>query len=621
MYADNTGAKATWAIASTTNVNDPLASAAKGFLFDGKVTVSFSGARTGGGVTAGDADAVAAAFTNGFEVVANVPTGANYAVTQYHINQAIKAAINGDAVLSKLLVAKDGPASSLVIESLIDGAFNADDIQITVSSADLTAATTAVQATALAAYKAFAQNSAADIAAAQAANATTVNLANGIAGMDVNQQLASTGTGSVTVALVNDGANAVAPVAVAVAEEATFTVSQLLAGESITINGLTVTATGGIATEAAVEAALQTGTTTGFAVVSGTYTADWTVSNGGAGNVVYTAAAAGAIADLTVTGTANRGTMVTTTPGVDTNPGSAATKEVFTAAFKAMKAGETVTFDGDFFTAAVDTSAADVATAIAGATFTNYDVAATPGVPGSVTFTAKVAGSVTNTVAADFVYSGAVTSSGSISTAESDNTIDLGAGNDVAVLGTGVNSNDTIVFTGYNLGKNTIVNFEDTVVASRDRLDFNAYLNGKESASGSVESQKEINITLNTDTAVEANSVTVLTGAVFTTTDTFAGLTDAKLLSALNSNGTAYAGITSATLDAVTSYTANSLVGGVGKAVVLVQNNGNEGEYLAFELSFNATATNTTKDFTAAQLIGTVDFGNSVTFAQNLLVA
>ena len=117
--------------------------------------------------------------------------------------------------------------------------------------------------------------------------------------------------------------------------------------------------------------------------------------------------------------------------------------------------------------------------------------------------------------------------------------------------------------------------------------------------------------------------MTVLNG-VFTTTDTFAGLTAEKLLAAVNSTNTgasSYAGITAATLDAVTTYTANTLVDGVGKAVVLVQNNGNEGEYLAFELSFNATATNTTKDFTAAQLIGTVDFGNTVTFAQNLLVA
>lgn len=117
--------------------------------------------------------------------------------------------------------------------------------------------------------------------------------------------------------------------------------------------------------------------------------------------------------------------------------------------------------------------------------------------------------------------------------------------------------------------------------------------------------------------------MSVLNG-VFTTTDTFAGLTAEKLVAALNSTNTGvanYAGINAGSLDAANTYTANALVGGVGKAVVLVQNNGNEGEYLAFELSFNATATNTTKDFTSAQLIGTVDFGNEVTFAQNLLVA
>lgn len=106
---------------------------------------------------------------------------------------------------------------------------------------------------------------------------------------------------------------------------------------------------------------------------------------------------------------------------------------------------------------------------------------------------------MTDETAADFVSSlitGA--SNGSRSAAESDNTIDLGAGNDVAVLGTGVNSNDTIVFTGYNLGKNTIVNFEDAAASTgRDLLDFNAYLNGKSSASGSVESQKEIDILWN----------------------------------------------------------------------------------------------------------------------------
>ena len=40
----------------------------------------------------------------------------------------------------------------------------------------------------------------------------------------------------------------------------------------------------------------------------------------------------------------------------------------------------------------------------------------------------------------------------------------------------------------------------------------------------------------------------------------------------------------------------------------------------ALVLSFAGTATNTNKDFTAAQLIGTVDFGHTVNFT-NVLVA
>lgn len=49
-------------------------------------------------------------------------TGVNqYTTDDLSINQAIKAAINGDAVLSKLLIAQDGPANTLVVTSLIDG--------------------------------------------------------------------------------------------------------------------------------------------------------------------------------------------------------------------------------------------------------------------------------------------------------------------------------------------------------------------------------------------------------------------------------------------------------------------------------------------------------------------
>ncbi|MBZ9573717.1 hypothetical protein [Modicisalibacter sp. MOD 31.J] len=53
---------------------------------------------------------------------------------------------------------------------------------------------------------------------------------------------------------------------------------------------------------------------------------------------------------------------------------------------------------------------------------------------------------------------------GADSGAESDNVINVGAGTDEIVLGTGAVSNDTVEFTGYNNGVNTIVNFTDGVV-------------------------------------------------------------------------------------------------------------------------------------------------------------
>ncbi len=215
-----------------------------------------------------------------------------------------------------------------------------------------------------------------------------------------------------------------------------------------------------------------------------------------------------------------------------------------------------------------------------------------------------------------------VASNGTISGAESDNTVNLGTGEDVLVLGTGAASNDTVEFTGYALGTNTIVNFTDTVGANQDVVDFTSYLDGMASPSGSTDSAVRIATSLNADATVEANSVTVLTTAAFDATDTFAGLDAATLLAAVNSTNTGtgdYAGITAATLNALNTYTgsgvATTLVGGVGTSIVMVQNDANEGEYAVFELTFNGLATNTTADFTSAQLVGVVDFGNSVDFS------
>lgn len=412
VYADNTGTiGAKWTIndAVSANLNDLQAAAvATTFMYNGKLTVTLSGALSGGAVTSG----IAAALTNGFESTAvSIPTGTNYAVTQLNVNQAIKTAIINDPVLNKLLSVADGPASTLVITSKIDGAFTDADLRITVSSTDVTTLTAVDQSTVLSAYKLFAANSLATIATAQTANAAAVTALNLVDGMNTNQTLAANGT---------------------------------------------------------------------------------------------------------------------------------------------------------------------------------------------------------------------------ISTVESDNTINLGTGTDVAVLGTGAFSNDTIVFSGYDLGKNTIVNFNDGTVAATvsglDMLNFSSYLTGKVSLSGSIESQQAIATTFNVNTTVEANSITVLNG-MFTSTQSFAGLTAANLLAAVNSTNSTgqanYAGIATGTLDAVNSYVttagANNLVGGTGHGVVLVQNNLNLGEYAMFDLTFNGLSTNTTADFSAATFIGYVDFGNTISAATSVL--
>lgn len=51
-------------------------------------------------------------------------------VSDLQVNQSIKDAINNDDVLSSFLVAKDGPANTLVVESLIDGVMAEEDLAI-----------------------------------------------------------------------------------------------------------------------------------------------------------------------------------------------------------------------------------------------------------------------------------------------------------------------------------------------------------------------------------------------------------------------------------------------------------------------------------------------------------
>lgn len=195
---------------------------------------------------------------------------------------------------------------------------------------------------------------------------------------------------------------------------------------------------------------------------------------------------------------------------------------------------------------------------------------------------------------------------GADSTAESDNVINAGTGTDEIVLGTGEFSNDTVKFTDFNNGVDTIVNFTDGALdgsgnAGADILDFTSYL----------QSTDAIGTTLNGDATAEANSVTVIDFNDNDATDDqdFAGLNAANLLAALNGddNSTDYAGISEGDLSAA-GFAAND---SDGNYVVMFQSDSNAGEYKAFNLT--ASAGTDDGDFDSAQLIGTMDFGSELT--------
>ncbi len=75
----------------------------------------------------------------GFESAAIDVAFSAAGTTKLQINQAIKAAVNNDAVLNKLLVVADGPNQSLVVTSLVDGVKTLADFDIDFGIKALTA--------------------------------------------------------------------------------------------------------------------------------------------------------------------------------------------------------------------------------------------------------------------------------------------------------------------------------------------------------------------------------------------------------------------------------------------------------------------------------------------------
>ena len=111
----------------------------------------------------------------GLTAFVDLPSGV-YRPTDLHINQAIKAAINNNAVLSKLLVAEDGPLYSLVVKSLIDGVMSNADLTVALTRSDATTFGATELAAVAAAYSLVAPNTtAADVNLASDAALVTFN--------------------------------------------------------------------------------------------------------------------------------------------------------------------------------------------------------------------------------------------------------------------------------------------------------------------------------------------------------------------------------------------------------------------------------------------------------------
>lgn len=162
--------------ASGRNINDLRSDTNESYNFyNSKLVVTFQGIPTATAVTV---------------------AGTAYKTTDLEINQAIKKAINDDAVLSKLLVAEDGPANSLVVKSLVDGVMATTDLAVTLTPLTATevAALSATEIAAAGAAYGLTAPTAATVSAAIAAAYTAFSVTNG----DYVTALANDGAASIT---------------------------------------------------------------------------------------------------------------------------------------------------------------------------------------------------------------------------------------------------------------------------------------------------------------------------------------------------------------------------------------------------------------------------------------
>ncbi len=270
-------------------------------------------------------------------------------------------------------------------------------------------------------------------------------------------------------------------------------------------------------------------------------------------------------------------------------------------------------------------TAADVQAAMAGNNFVGARFDGNVGVNGAVgtDYLAYNAGGSVNDVA-DVNYS----------------VVNMGSGSsDLIVLDSNLASANVLEIT-QAFGKVSVVNFHDvspndaTAVAQvgAHALDFTSYLNNEVDPSATptnnTQSKEAIALTLNTNAQLTgspastgvalANSVNMLNfDETVANSISFDALSAADLVAVLNGavGAPVAGGLADADLDAVNN-TVN-LIGDLQKHIVMVENDQNQGEYKVFYLTSTVDAVLGTEgefDVASAQLLGTLDFGNSINF-------
>lgn len=591
----------------------------------------------------------------------------DYTTSTLQINQAIKKAILEDATLNKLLTVKEFPGNVLVVESLIDGKQALTDLTVNFVTP---AAAGTLPAALLPGQIALGTNDLAEAGKKYAkAGATPVDAVpatmNAFVTTDFNAIYttkkafatdgADTGTAEVQTIVQAD----IAAIATAVATPA-FEGTMLLtvAGQEVVVNAGDTADTIGAALATALDAKTVddlglTGEGDGTETVTAVYTTG--------GDLVLTfAVAAGDISSLLATSTpsavvAGLPTMVTTTlPGVVSTTGEI--QKIDYTTITGLTTAGTINVAGVNIAIETGDTATQIATKVAAA-LNGKDALADLGVvlgtaggeadgavaasasAGVVTIVYPISagnvgdidiGTLTTGLTAVVPPATAVQTTqgvegaaaavveGANSDAHSDNIINAGAGNDVIVLGTGTDSNDTVVLSG-TFGKTTIVNFDDTSGATNafdttpgnkgDLLDFRTYLDANYGATTSANVSVDATATM----AVAANQIKVvnftdLQGGTTTPTET-GGITTLEKLGS----------VTAAQLKVELDKDFDAITAEASKNVFLIHNSvENAGEYLVVSTTSTKGTAATDKDFSVT-IVGTLDFGAVQNFAGNIV--